>query len=94
MPRHSVILQVFVASPRDFAEARAVLDSVVAELNGTWSRSLSLTFEVLKWATSARPGAVIDNVPYHALRPRSIKLTKWLSYTRACRLTAEPESLE
>lgn len=56
MPRHSTVLQVFVASPADVAEERAVLDTVVAELNRTWSRSLSLTFEVLKWETSTRPG--------------------------------------
>lgn len=56
MPRHSTVLQVFVASPADVAEERAVLDAVVAELNRTWSRSLSLTFEVLKWETNTRPG--------------------------------------
>lgn len=56
MPRHSIVLQVFVASPGDVAEERAVLDTVVAELNRTWSRTLSLTFEVLKWETNARPG--------------------------------------
>ena len=56
MPRHSIVLQVFVASPGDVADERAVLDTVVAELNQTWSRSLGLTFEVLKWETNSRPG--------------------------------------
>lgn len=48
MPRNSLVLQVFVASPGDVSEERAVLDAVIAELNQTWSRSLSVTFEVLK----------------------------------------------
>ncbi|CAN5475872.1 hypothetical protein BH11PSE9_BH11PSE9_14190 [soil metagenome] len=56
MPRQSIVLQVFVGSPGDVAEERSVLDNVVAELNKTWSRSLNLTFEVLKWETNARPG--------------------------------------
>lgn len=56
MPRHSTVLQVFVASPADVAEERAVLETVVAELNQTWSRSLSLTFEVVRWETNAHPG--------------------------------------
>ncbi|MCJ0765723.1 hypothetical protein [Variovorax terrae] len=60
MPRHRTVLQVFVASPADVAEERAVLDSVVAELNRTWSQSLSLSFEVLKWETHARPGFAQD----------------------------------
>ena len=56
MPRHSTVLQVFVASPGDVSEERAVLDTVVAELNRTWSRNLGLTFEVMKWETNTRPG--------------------------------------
>ena len=56
MPRHSQVLQVFVASPADVSEERAVLDTVIAELNQTWSRNLSMTFEVLKWETNSRPG--------------------------------------
>lgn len=56
MPRHSIVLQVFVASPGDVTEERAILDTVIAELNLTWSRNLSITFEVLKWETNFRPG--------------------------------------
>lgn len=56
MPRHSMVLQVFIASPSDVSEERAILDTVVAELNQTWSRNLNLTFEILKWENSTRPG--------------------------------------
>lgn len=60
MPRRSLVLQVFVASPSDVSEERATLDSVIAELNRTWSGSLGLTFELLKWETHVRPGFDVD----------------------------------
>lgn len=60
MPRHSTVLQVFVASPSDVSEERLILDSVVAELNRTWAGSLGLAFEVLKWETHVRPGFDAD----------------------------------
>lgn len=60
MSRTSVVLQVFVASPSDVTEERSILDSVVAELNRTWSGSLGLTFEILKWETHVRPGFDLD----------------------------------
>jgi len=60
MPRSSLVLQVFVASPADVAEERAILDSLVAELNRTWSSNLGLTFELLKWETHVRPGFDVD----------------------------------
>ncbi len=56
MPRSETVLQVFVASPGDVAEEREVLESVVAELNRTWSKSLGLRLELLRWETSTRPG--------------------------------------
>lgn len=60
MPRLSTILQVFVASPADVPEERTTLDLVISELNRTWSGSLGVTFEILKWETSARPGFDTD----------------------------------
>ena len=60
MPRHRVVLQVFVASPSDVSDERLILDSVISELNRTWASSLGLTFEVLKWETHSRPGFDVD----------------------------------
>ena len=60
MPRQSTVLQVFVASPSDVTEERKMLDSVIHELNVTWSRSLGVSFEVVKWETNARPGFGVD----------------------------------
>ena len=60
MPRHNLVLQVFVASPSDVMEERQILDSVVAELNRTWAGTLGLSFEVLKWETHARPAFDLD----------------------------------
>lgn len=56
MARSETILQVFVASPGDVVEEREVLESVVAELNRTWSKSLGVRLELLRWETSTRPG--------------------------------------
>lgn len=56
MPRSETVLQIFVASPGDVTEEREVLESVVAELNRTWSKSLGVRLELLRWETSTRPG--------------------------------------
>ncbi|MGM8851823.1 hypothetical protein ACS8E6_15100 [Salinicola halophyticus] len=56
MPRSETVLQVFVASPGDVADEREVLESVVVELNRTWSKSLGVRLELLRWETSTRPG--------------------------------------
>lgn len=60
MPRQNQILQVFVASPSDVSAERATLETVIAELNHTWSRSLGVTFELLKWETNVRPSFSTD----------------------------------
>lgn len=60
MPRETVVLQVFVASPSDVSEERSLLEIVIAELNRTWSRSLSITFELIKWETNVRPSFSTD----------------------------------
>ena len=56
MARSETVLQVFVASPGDVTEEREVLESVVAELNRTWSKSLGVRLELLRWETATRPG--------------------------------------
>lgn len=60
MPRHSTVLQVFVASPADVQDERLALEAVVKELNATWSRSLGVVLELLKWETHVRPGFAQD----------------------------------
>lgn len=55
MPRESVVLQVFVASPSDVLEERKILETVISQLNNVWSKSLDLTFELIKWETHVRP---------------------------------------
>lgn len=60
MPRNTVIVQVFVASPSDVADEREILDSVVSEWNRTWSQSLGVSFELIKWETHVRPGFSVD----------------------------------
>lgn len=56
MARSETVLQVFVASPSDVTEEREVLEAVVAELNRTWSKSLGVRLELLRWEMSTRPG--------------------------------------
>jgi hypothetical protein len=55
MPRQSTILQVFVASPSDVLEERKLLETVVTQLNQAWSKTLGVTFELLKWETNVHP---------------------------------------
>lgn len=55
MPRNEIILNVFVASPSDVHDERKALDSIVQELNKTWSKSLNLRLDLLKWETDTHP---------------------------------------
>jgi hypothetical protein len=55
MPRETVVLQVFVASPSDVAEERVSVETVITHLNQVWSKNLGITFELLKWETNVRP---------------------------------------
>lgn len=56
MPRSETILTVFVASPGDVLEERAALEEVMRELNSTWSKTLGLRLELVRWETNAYLG--------------------------------------
>ena len=56
MPKQSLVLQIFVASPSDVSEERSILDQVVAEQNKILSKSTGITFEIVKWETDVAPG--------------------------------------
>src|ERR1700674_3110662 len=60
MPLTQKVLRAFIASPSDVADERAILDEVVAELNRTWSQTLGVRLEVLKWETHSFPDAGLD----------------------------------
>lgn len=60
MPRQSTILQVFVASPSDVLEERVLLEAIVSQLNQAWSKTLGVTFELLKWETNVHPSFSTD----------------------------------
>lgn len=60
MPRNTAVFQVFVASPSDVADERRLLEGVISELNKIWSRSLDITFELLKWETDVHPSFSTD----------------------------------
>lgn len=60
MARQSTIIQVFVASPSDVTEERDMLETVILQLNQIWSRTLGLTFELLRWESSVRPAFTFD----------------------------------
>ncbi|MFA4902716.1 MAG: DUF4062 domain-containing protein [Desulfobaccales bacterium] len=55
MPRDENVITVFVASPADVAEERAALEDVIRELNITWSKTLGLRLELVRWETNAYP---------------------------------------
>lgn len=56
MPRNETVIGVFVASPSDVLEERKALESVVDELNKTWSKNLNLRLDLIKWETDVHPG--------------------------------------
>jgi hypothetical protein len=56
MAKRPTILQVFVASPGDVADERAVLNDLVNEFNITWGDTHNVRLEILKWETHSRPG--------------------------------------
>ena len=60
MPRNEQVVVVLVASPSDLEPERNQLEYVVRELNLTWSRSLSLRLELVRWETHGYPGTGLD----------------------------------
>lgn len=60
MPRNTAVFQVFVASPSDVADERRLLEGVIRQLNQIWSKSLGITFELLKWETDVHPSFSTD----------------------------------
>lgn len=60
MPRNTAVFQVFVASPSDVSDERRLLEGIIRQLNKIWSRSLDITFELLKWETDVRPSFSTD----------------------------------
>lgn len=55
MARSETIISVFVASPGDVNDERVALESIISELNRTWSRNLNLRLELIKWETDIHP---------------------------------------
>lgn len=60
MPRTQTILRVFISSPTDVTEERAILESVIRELNYTWSGTLGIRLEPVMWETDTYPGVGTD----------------------------------
>lgn len=56
MPKQTTTLQIFLASPSDVSQEREIVDVVVSELNRTWSTTLDIKYEVLKWESDVSPG--------------------------------------
>lgn len=56
MARNETIISVFVASPGDVIEERVALEAIISELNRTWSQSLKLRLDLVKWETHTNPG--------------------------------------
>ncbi len=55
MPKNQTIITVFVASPSDVKDERNALESVISELNKTWSKNLNLRLDLVKWETDIYP---------------------------------------
>ena len=55
MPKTELVVSVFISSPSDVGPEREVLENLIRELNGTWSRTLGLRLDPIRWETDARP---------------------------------------
>ncbi len=55
MPRKEHVFSVFVGSPEDVQEERERLEEIIRELNVTWSRTLGMRLELVRWETHAYP---------------------------------------
>ena len=60
MPRQEQVIVVFVASPSDLEPERNQLEEVIRELNLSWSQSLGLRLELVRWETHGYPGVGDD----------------------------------
>ena len=60
MPRNEQVIVVLVASPSDLEPERNCLEDVIRELNTSWSRSLGLRLELVRWETHGYPGVGQD----------------------------------
>ena len=60
MSRHEQVITVLVASPSDLEPERNHLEDVIRELNTSWSRSLGLRLELVRWETHGYPGVGQD----------------------------------
>lgn len=56
MPRDERVVVVLVASPSDLEPERNRLEEVIRELNLTWSQTLLLRLELVRWETHGYPG--------------------------------------
>lgn len=60
MPRKETIVSIFVGSPSDVSEERKILESVINEINISWSKNQAIRFELKKWETDVVPGVGDD----------------------------------
>ena len=60
LARNEKVVSIFLASPSDVADERAIVDKVVQWINTTLSRSSGLRFEIISWETHSRPGFGVD----------------------------------
>ena len=60
MPRREQVIVVLAASPSDLEPERTQLEEVIRELNLSWSQSLGLRLELIRWETHGYPGVGDD----------------------------------
>jgi Domain of unknown function (DUF4062) len=61
VPHDERVLIVFVASPSDLEAERNRLEEVIRELNLTWSRTLHVRLDLVRWETHGYPGMGTDS---------------------------------
>ncbi|WP_318344963.1 DUF4062 domain-containing protein [Flagellimonas baculiformis] len=62
MPSQITNYRVFLASPGDLLDDRIVVDEAINELNHTFSPSLGIHLELVRWETHSAPGVSKESV--------------------------------
>jgi hypothetical protein len=60
MPRHALVVRIFVACPSDVCGEREQLEILISEMNRIWSNNYGIVFEVISWQTDVHPAFGAD----------------------------------
>jgi len=60
MTKNILQVRIMLASPSDLTDERKMIDTVIKELNLTWSQTLGVNLEIIDWLTFSYPDVSTD----------------------------------